>query len=113
MNPHHLGYVVASIEKAVPKLRNALSPCGVSEIFYDPLQIVKVLFLYPKDSFSFLITADSSPSIVSLEKEVWPYPMTVIAGSDTYGVASSPAVDQGFVFFGGLDGKFYAIRTDD
>jgi len=28
----------------------------------------------------------------------------------TYGVASSPAVDHGLVFFGGLDGTFYAFR---
>jgi glucose dehydrogenase len=44
---------------------------------------------------------------------VWSYPMTVIPGSATYGVASSPAVDHGLVFFGGLDGTFYAFRTDD
>jgi outer membrane protein assembly factor BamB len=44
---------------------------------------------------------------------VWRYPMTVIPGSATYGVASSPAVDHGLVFFGGLDGTFYAFRTDD
>jgi outer membrane protein assembly factor BamB len=44
---------------------------------------------------------------------VWRYPMTVIPGAVTYGVASSPAVDHGLVFFGGLDGTFYAFRTDD
>jgi outer membrane protein assembly factor BamB len=42
---------------------------------------------------------------------VWHYPMKAITGSDTYGVASSPAVDKGLVFFGGLDGTFYAFRT--
>ena len=46
-------------------------------------------------------------------KEVWRFPMGVIAGRDTYGVASSPAVDHGLVFFGGLDGTFYSFRTDE
>ena len=46
-------------------------------------------------------------------KEVWRFPMPVIVGKDTYGVASSPAVGHGLVFFGGLDGMFYAFRTDD
>jgi outer membrane protein assembly factor BamB len=42
-------------------------------------------------------------------KEVWQYPMPVIPNSSTYGVASSPAVQDGLVFFGGLDGVFYAF----
>jgi outer membrane protein assembly factor BamB len=46
-------------------------------------------------------------------KEVWRYPFGVVAGKDTYGVASSPAVGNGLVFFGGLDGTFYAFRTDE
>jgi outer membrane protein assembly factor BamB len=43
-------------------------------------------------------------------KTVWRYPMSEIRNSRTYGVASSPAVDHGLVFFGGLDGTFYAFR---
>jgi outer membrane protein assembly factor BamB len=46
-------------------------------------------------------------------KEVWRYPMAVIPGKDLYGAASSPAADHGMVFFGGLDGTFYAFRTDE
>lgn len=45
-------------------------------------------------------------------KVVWHYPFAAIPGSNTYGVASSPAVDHGLVFFGSLDGTFYAFRTD-
>jgi outer membrane protein assembly factor BamB len=45
-------------------------------------------------------------------KVVWRYPMSVVPGSPTYGVASSPAVDHGLVFFGGLDGTFYAFHAD-
>lgn len=41
---------------------------------------------------------------------VWHYPMSPIAGSLNYGVASSPVVGSGLVFFGGLDGIFYAFR---
>lgn len=45
-------------------------------------------------------------------KELWCYPMAAISGSATYGVASSPTVNRGLVFFGGLDGTFYAFRAD-
>jgi len=43
-------------------------------------------------------------------KLVWRYPMSELSNYPTYGVASSPAVDHGFVYFGGLDGTFYAFR---
>jgi outer membrane protein assembly factor BamB len=43
---------------------------------------------------------------------VWRFPMTQIPGAVDYGVASSPAADQGMVFFGGLDGTFYAFRAE-
>ncbi len=43
---------------------------------------------------------------------VWRYPMTEIPDSRTYGVASSPAVANGLVYFGGLDGTFYAFPGD-
>jgi outer membrane protein assembly factor BamB len=45
-------------------------------------------------------------------KIVWRYPMTAIPNSDLYGVASSPVVDHEHVFFGGLDGTFYAFRSE-
>jgi len=43
-------------------------------------------------------------------KLVWRYPMSELSNYPTYGVASSPAVEHGFVYFGGLDGMFYAFR---
>lgn len=43
---------------------------------------------------------------------IWRFPMSAINGSVDYGVASSPAVDDGMVFFGGLDGTFYAFRAE-
>ena len=45
----------------------------------------------------------------STGKATWRFPMPEIPGADTYGVASSPAVGQGMVFFGGLDGLLYAF----
>jgi outer membrane protein assembly factor BamB len=44
-------------------------------------------------------------------KIAWRFPMNKIPNSYTYGVASSPAVDRGNVYFGGLDGTFYAFRA--
>jgi hypothetical protein len=38
--------------------------------------------------------------------------MARIPDSSTYGVASSPAVQGGLVFFGGLDGVFYAFAEN-
>jgi len=43
-------------------------------------------------------------------KLVWRYPMSELSNYPTYGVASSPAVAHGLVFFGGLDGTFYAFK---
>jgi outer membrane protein assembly factor BamB len=48
----------------------------------------------------------------STGKLVWRFPMSELSNYPTYGVASSPAVDHGFVFFGGLDGTFYAFRQE-
>jgi outer membrane protein assembly factor BamB len=45
-------------------------------------------------------------------KLAWRYQMAVIPDSFTYGVASSPAVDRELVFFGGLDGTFYAFKDE-
>jgi outer membrane protein assembly factor BamB len=42
-------------------------------------------------------------------KAAWRYPMPPIPGTPTWGVASSPAAAEGLVFFGGLDGTFYAF----
>lgn len=45
-------------------------------------------------------------------KVAWHFPMNAIPGAVDHGVASSPAVDRGSVFFGGLDGTFYAFSTE-
>jgi outer membrane protein assembly factor BamB len=44
-------------------------------------------------------------------KEKWRMKWDPIPGVFNYGVASSPAVSAGLVFFGGLDGKFYAVKA--
>jgi outer membrane protein assembly factor BamB len=43
---------------------------------------------------------------------VWRYPMAATLPPLGGGVASSPVVGDGLVFFGGLDGVFYAFRED-
>lgn len=45
-------------------------------------------------------------------KAVWHYPMPAAAPPVGNGVNSSPVVDQGFVYFGGLDGVFYAFPVN-
>ena len=40
---------------------------------------------------------------------VWRHPMTARPGSSLYGASSSPAIGDGLVFVGGLDGIFYAF----
>jgi len=45
-------------------------------------------------------------------QEVWRFPMPAAPTPLGNGVNSSPAVDGGLVFFGGLDGTFYAFHTD-
>lgn len=45
-------------------------------------------------------------------KPVWRYPMPVVEGSMTSGVATSPVVAGRFVYFGGLDGTLYAFAAD-
>lgn len=44
-------------------------------------------------------------------KVSWRFPMSRVSNAFEYGVASSPVVDKGMVFFGGLDGNFYAFKT--
>jgi eukaryotic-like serine/threonine-protein kinase len=44
-------------------------------------------------------------------KEEWRLTFDPIPNEFTSGVISSPAVAQGLVFFGGLDGKFYAVSV--
>ncbi|MCU1267512.1 MAG: hypothetical protein JWM21_3830 [Acidobacteria bacterium] len=44
-------------------------------------------------------------------KVAWRFPMSAIPGVVDHGVASSPAVGDGLVFFGGLDGTFYAFKV--
>jgi len=43
-------------------------------------------------------------------KVAWRFPMSAIPGAVDHGVASSPAAADGLVFFGGLDGTFYAFK---
>jgi outer membrane protein assembly factor BamB len=45
-------------------------------------------------------------------KPVWRFALEPLAGTLTWGVATSPVVDHGLVFFGGLDGTFYAFRAE-
>ena len=45
-------------------------------------------------------------------KEIWRFPMPAVANSSTSGVASSPVVQDKMVFFGGLDGVFYAFAEE-
>jgi len=47
---HHIGFVVRSVEEAAPRFARYLSDAVVSPAFYDPLQRVRVLFLYPPGS---------------------------------------------------------------
>lgn len=42
----------------------------------------------------------------------WHFPMNMPPDKGNYGVASSPAVGQKLVYFGGLDGVFYAFRIN-
>lgn len=44
---HHLGFVVASIEAAMPGFLRSLRGQWDSQIFHDPIQRVKVAFLQP------------------------------------------------------------------
>jgi outer membrane protein assembly factor BamB len=45
-------------------------------------------------------------------KPIWQFALQPIEGSMTWGVAASPVVDHGRVYFGSLDGMFYAFRAD-
>jgi outer membrane protein assembly factor BamB len=45
-------------------------------------------------------------------KPVWQFALAPNEASPTWGVAASPVVDHGRVFFGGLDGTLYAFRAD-
>jgi eukaryotic-like serine/threonine-protein kinase len=44
-------------------------------------------------------------------KEKWRMTWDPIPSEFVYGVVSSPVVADGLVFFGGVDGKFYAVKT--
>jgi outer membrane protein assembly factor BamB len=46
-------------------------------------------------------------------KVIWRYPFGALPGTSTYGVASSPVVANGLVFFGALDGNFYAFPANE
>lgn len=44
-NLHHIGYVVADIEKSIPAFATSLAAEWDGKIFHDPLQKVRVAFL--------------------------------------------------------------------
>ncbi len=44
---HHVGYVVADVEAALPQWTVSLAARWVSPVFHDPLQKVNVVFLQP------------------------------------------------------------------
>lgn len=44
---HHTGFVVPSIEAVAESFRRALGGCSLSQTWLDPLQRVRVAFIYP------------------------------------------------------------------
>jgi methylmalonyl-CoA/ethylmalonyl-CoA epimerase len=42
---HHIGYVVDSISERIDSFRASVAATGVSEIFHDPIQKSRVIFL--------------------------------------------------------------------
>jgi len=44
---HHVGFVVADVQRALPAWQASLGACRVSESIHDPLQKVTVAFLQP------------------------------------------------------------------
>lgn len=47
---HHIGYVVASAEDSITRFCGSLAAKAVSEIFDDPLQQARVVFIDPDSS---------------------------------------------------------------
>lgn len=45
---HHTGFVVPSIAGVIESFCQAVGGSGCSEIFHDPLQNVRVAFIYPR-----------------------------------------------------------------
>jgi len=58
---------------------------------------------------------DHKGSFVCLDRQtgemIWRYPFPQIRDSFVYGVGASPGTSGEMVFFGGIDGTFYAFRT--
>lgn len=52
---HHIGYIVASVEESLPRFLASAGAVQVSEIFEDPLQKARVVFLAPPDSSGVLL----------------------------------------------------------
>jgi methylmalonyl-CoA/ethylmalonyl-CoA epimerase len=70
---HHVGLVVASIEKALPGFLQSLGSQATTGVIHDPLQLVKVLFLRTSAAEPVLIeliepAAEDSPVRRFLEK---------------------------------------------
>lgn len=76
-----------------------------------PAVTAKTVYIDSVDTVGYM--ADHHGAFFALDRETgrerWRFPMAPIEGSFTSGVSSSPAVAEGRVFFGGLDGKFYAL----
>jgi len=70
---HHVGFVVASIEKSLPGFLTSLQGQAATDIIHDPLQKVNVLFLRTSPAEPVLIelvepAADDSPVRRFLDK---------------------------------------------
>lgn len=61
---HHVGFVVASVEEALPSFAASLGAQAVSEVFHDPLQRAKVALLEPPspDGVKIELVAPAGPS---------------------------------------------------
>ena len=70
---HHVGYVVASIEAGIGDFRLSVHAASRSEVFDDPIQRVRVAFLYPHAAGGLRVelvepVGDDSPVLQFLRK---------------------------------------------
>jgi len=70
---HHVGYVVSSIQRAVPGFQTSLTATWDGNVFHDPIQKVRVTFLSTPHSHDAQIeliepAAEDSPVAKFLEK---------------------------------------------
>jgi outer membrane protein assembly factor BamB len=66
----------------------------------------------PGGLFSLILPAKATPTNLSPIKYKWLFPVTKTLTPDGIwaGVASSPIMQDGVIYFGGLDGKLYALK---